>query len=94
MPAFTPATLIVRCACPGPTGVGHFTLVTAIAADLFWFWYQRMDRCWTCRRFFKATQIKGKLSNKHECGSKCMASKGPSCECSCGGANHGKGWAI
>ena len=27
----------------------------------------------------------------HECGAKCVSAKGPACECSCGGANHGKG---
>lgn len=33
--------------------------------------------------------VKGVLSEKHRCGVKCMASKGPDCECSCGGQNHG-----
>ena len=30
------------------------------------------------------------VKNDHECGAKCMGSRGPSCECSCGGANHGR----
>lgn len=34
-------------------------------------------------------RVEGKVSKIHICGAKCMASKGPSCECSCGGANHG-----
>jgi hypothetical protein len=25
----------------------------------------------------------------HKCGARCMAAKGPQCECSCSGANHG-----
>lgn len=33
----------------------------------------------------------GKFSDKHVCGAKCLNSKGPSCECSCGGKNHGSG---
>ena len=45
--------------------------------------------CRVCgqRRFAKP--VVGKTSHKHQCGAKCMASKGPSCECSCGGKNHG-----
>lgn len=27
--------------------------------------------------------------SRHECGPRCMSAKGHSCECSCGGANHG-----
>ena len=30
----------------------------------------------------------------HRCSDKCRTAKGPSCECSCGGMNHGKGWNI
>lgn len=33
--------------------------------------------------------LKAAVSEKHVCGAKCIASKGPSCECSCGGKNHG-----
>lgn len=29
--------------------------------------------------------------SRHKCGSRCMNARGPSCECSCGGANHGRG---
>lgn len=28
---------------------------------------------------------------RHECGARCLSSKGSTCECSCGGANHGAG---
>lgn len=28
-------------------------------------------------------------TSEHECGDRCMSSKGHVCECSCGGANHG-----
>jgi hypothetical protein len=44
-----------------------------------------------CGRTMEWTEVKGTFSADHECGAKCLASKGPSCECSCGGANHGKG---
>lgn len=33
--------------------------------------------------------VKGVVNERERCGAKCMASKGPDCECSCGGANHG-----
>jgi hypothetical protein len=43
-----------------------------------------------CGRAIKVwAPLKAKLSTKHECNAKCLASKGPSCECSCGGKNHG-----
>lgn len=35
------------------------------------------------------TALKARFSAKHECNAKCLSSKGPSCECSCGGRNHG-----
>lgn len=35
--------------------------------------------------------VEGKLSTKHECGPKCLSARGPKCECSCAGANHGAG---
>lgn len=49
-------------------------------------------KCLHCRRCGKsriARWVKGKYSEKHKCGSRCMASTGPNCECSCGGKNHG-----
>lgn len=33
--------------------------------------------------------VKGVVNERERCGAKCMASKGPDCECSCGGSNHG-----
>jgi hypothetical protein len=33
--------------------------------------------------------LRGKFNAKKECGSRCMASTGPSCSCQCGGENHG-----
>jgi hypothetical protein len=37
--------------------------------------------------------ILGRVTD-HECNAKCMASTGHVCECSCGGANHGKSFAL
>lgn len=41
------------------------------------------------RTYLRWDSLNGKYSAKHECGSRCMASTGPSCSCTCGGANHG-----
>lgn len=48
--------------------------------------------CWTCRKAYKVTPIRGRVT-AHECGAKCLASKGPTCECACGGKNHGRSYA-
>lgn len=46
-----------------------------------------------CGRNRELRAVRGILSEKHQCGARCMASKGPSCECSCGGQNHGASYA-
>lgn len=53
---------------------------------------QGCTRCDLCSRYFKVTQITGRTT-EHECNAKCLASKGPLCECACGGANHGGKYA-
>jgi hypothetical protein len=50
--------------------------------------------CRGCGQPRRATAVNGKTSHKHVCGAKCMASTGPSCECSCGGQNHGASHAA
>jgi hypothetical protein len=45
--------------------------------------------CPTCRRVMKMDVIKG-FKTEHVCDARCTSAKGPNCECSCGGANHGK----
>lgn len=40
----------------------------------------------TRRIFFKSNP------SLHKCGARCVNAKGHDCECSCGGANHGKGY--
>lgn len=34
-------------------------------------------------------RVEGRYSEKHVCGAKCLGAIGPSCDCQCGGANHG-----
>lgn len=43
-----------------------------------------------CGRQVSLKRVQG-VVNDHVCNAKCMNSTGPSCECSCGGANHGRG---
>jgi hypothetical protein len=40
---------------------------------------------------YKINVVKGVLVESKPCGSRCMGATGPSCECSCAGANHGAG---
>ena len=51
-------------------------------------------RCRKCSKARRANMVKGKFSAKHECNAKCLASTGPTCECSCGGRNHGASHAA
>ena len=52
--------------------------------------YAQFATC--CNQRMDSKLIKGELNHAHECGDKCMTSKGPSCSCSCGGANHGRAY--
>lgn len=51
-------------------------------------------RCSSCGKARRAFGVFGKFSSKHKCGAKCLASKGPTCECSCGGKNHGASYSA
>lgn len=51
-------------------------------------------RCWTCGRKLKIDELHATYSPEHECDGRCLAAKGPNCECSCHGANHGRGLAA
>jgi hypothetical protein len=35
--------------------------------------------------------VKGHITKGPECGAVCQAATGPSCDCQCGGLNHGVG---
>ncbi len=49
--------------------------------------------CRACGVIRYARRVEGKVSTKHTCGAKCTSSMGFVCECSCGGQNHGAGFA-
>lgn len=42
-----------------------------------------------CGKRVSLQPVRGVYSAKHECNARCLASTGPSCECTCGGRNHG-----
>lgn len=47
--------------------------------------------CPDCKRARKSARVQGHTTD-HKCNAKCLASKGPVCECSCGGENHGSNY--
>jgi hypothetical protein len=55
---------------------------------------QIMGRCTNGHRWFALSRVKGTYSDKHTCDSRCLNAKGHECTCSCGGANHGRGYAV
>ena len=42
-----------------------------------------------CNRAMRAVVIEGRYSDRIKCGPRCQSAIGPSCECACGGENHG-----
>jgi hypothetical protein len=51
------------------------------------------ERC-ACGRLYQINQIRGRTKPAVVCAAKCMESKGHTCECSCGGKNHGASYAA
>jgi hypothetical protein len=51
-------------------------------------------RCPKRHRAFGMKRIKGTYSESHKCDSRCLNAKGHDCTCSCGGMNHGRGYAV
>jgi hypothetical protein len=49
--------------------------------------------CKCCGKMMAYDVLKGRLNAAIKCNAKCQASRGPQCDCSCAGANHGKSWA-
>lgn len=48
--------------------------------------------CPTHLRPLRWQRIEGKHSAGRRCDDRCIFARGPNCECSCAGANHGRGW--
>jgi len=47
--------------------------------------------CDICHHQLRWDQLYASYSAERECNGVCMGAVGPSCDCSCGGENHGKG---
>lgn len=51
-------------------------------------------RCPKCNAHtLNGAKVDGTYSD-HKCGAKCMGATGPNCDCSCGGANHGRNHLV
>ena len=53
--------------------------------------YQLGLACAAHRKELRFTPVNGRYVEGHVCDGRCMNAIGPNCECSCGGANHGRG---
>jgi len=74
------------------TRKGNF-LVTAEGEALRYGVHGYTMPCELCGKTLVGVSVDGKTNAAHECNAKCMSSTGPSCSCSCGGANHGAAYA-
>lgn len=72
---------------------------TAEAVKVFHFWGAEFGRtkapviACTCGGTMGGRMIEASISD-HKCDARCMNSRGHVCECSCGGANHGKAFML
>jgi hypothetical protein len=48
-----------------------------------------MGICEGCKKMMRFGQLKAFFRPEHKCDARCTSARGHSCECSCGGANHG-----
>ena len=46
--------------------------------------------CSGCGRMMSYGALKAFTNPDHKCDARCEGARGPNCDCSCGGANHGK----
>jgi hypothetical protein len=54
--------------------------------------YDNTHRCPSHGRAYVWHEIAGTYSHTRRCDDRCIYARGPDCECSCSGANHGRGW--
>lgn len=45
--------------------------------------------CSSCGRMMTYGALKSSTNPDHKCDSRCTSARGPQCDCSCGGKNHG-----
>lgn len=51
-----------------------------------------MGICSGCSKMMTPGLLVGRVRPEHKCDARCLASRGPVCDCSCGGKNHGNSW--
>lgn len=56
--------------------------------------YDVLPMCIAHRRVLRFVRIDGHQVDTIRCDARCEGAKGPNCECSCGGHNHGGKWAA
>lgn len=47
-----------------------------------------------CKGHVKLIPVKGTERPEQKCDARCTNARGPKCDCSCAGHNHGAGWAA
>lgn len=55
-------------------------------------WWPPQRKCPSCGKWVEGNAVVGTENERIKCGPKCRSAKGPDCECSCGGQNHGEDW--
>ena len=75
-------TWIARC----PACKAHSRIESGETVSM---WNRRPDVKCECGRTMTAQLLRGFVNHAHQCGARCLSSKGHVCECSCCGANHG-----
>lgn len=87
--------VLYRChPCERQTRRPHVWRLTISSPTRAEYTHPRRHPCPTCRQPTPGQTIRATLSAARRCDDRCMYAKGPDCVCSCGGANHGRGFAF
>ena len=70
------------------TREGNF-LVTEAGEPLRYTAYGYTRKCEACSKTMTGVSVSGKVNAEKACSARCQSATGPSCECACGGENHG-----
>lgn len=74
----------------GAEVIGHNVVVTnRLAPGRVLKRWQVSHTC-ACGKTFTLMPVAGIVSPDHKCDARCESARGHSCECACGGANHGR----
>ena len=64
---------------------GHGIAATSLSAGA-------LAKCTDCRATVRLARVTAIYNGAAPCNGECMYARGPKCSCSCGGANHGRGY--